>query len=182
MPCAIKKHGRILGILLKSVFVRSGSQYDTGAVSVTRIMSVTSVVSIAEKKSMLIIKMLFLMPKILTSWLVRCWEHYTCDTRIELFECHPRDTCDAMLAPVLYCELGLIERIMYSATSEMNCETFWASSHVLLPCFDVCSIIMWCVMCCVHSCRQLSTWSMLRVSTAFLCLLNSCVFLPAEEI
>ena len=67
MPCAIKKHGQILGILLKSVFVRSGSQYDTGAVSVTRIMSVTSVVSIAEKKSMLIVKMLFLMPQILTS-------------------------------------------------------------------------------------------------------------------
>ena len=44
-----KKHGQILGILLKSIFVRSGSQYDTGAVSVTRIMSVTSVVSISEK-------------------------------------------------------------------------------------------------------------------------------------
>ena len=28
--------------------------------------------------------MLFLMPKILTSWLVRCWEHYTCNTRIEI--------------------------------------------------------------------------------------------------
>ena len=141
------------------------------------------------KKSMFLVKMLF-MSKILTNCLVGFWECYTRDARIEI--------SSILVSTSWHMQRNAGASIILWTRSHRQNNVFsykWNElSHFLslFTCVFLCFVVygshhhvMYAVLCCVgvfHSCRQRSTWSMLRVSTAFLCLLNSCVFLPAEEI
>lgn len=57
---------------------------------------------------------LFIMFKLLTTWLVGCWNRYTCGTgkKSVLFQCHPHDTRNAGTIVILWTLPNYDERLL----------------------------------------------------------------------
>ena len=91
-----------------------------------------SITSFTDKNAIFLIKMLFLMPQNLTTWLSGCWKCYTRDRGIEI-SCIPVsplcDDCDAMLVPVPYCKLCLTQAGNVRSVLVVENESFCPVNH-----------------------------------------------------